>query len=224
MTPLNVKILHQDYVLTCPNGKEAQLQEAIERVDTEFEAIRESAKLRSRERIGIVLSVNLAFENLELRAQLQTLQAQLAKRSQDSHEEDTGPSIDASAHQQTLDELHALQGAQTHVQSVCAALLERIDTALATTAASPEAEPYDTAPAQAEAVVEMADAAAPELLPTMVDAPVEDTPAAIANASTLTPQEAGAYYEDAPTEVDTDKDLLADETDMDFVANHEQTL
>ncbi|MDO4592324.1 MAG: hypothetical protein Q4B46_05900, partial [Comamonadaceae bacterium] len=34
--------------------------------------------LRSRERIGVLLAVNLAYENLELRQQLQALQQQLA--------------------------------------------------------------------------------------------------------------------------------------------------
>ena len=33
MSKLDVTILHQDYVLTCPDGQEAQLLEAVERVD-----------------------------------------------------------------------------------------------------------------------------------------------------------------------------------------------
>ena len=78
MSQLETQILHQDYVLTCPDGQEAQLLEAVERVEQQFELMRDKSKLRSRERIGVLLAVNLAYENLELRKQLQDLQAQLA--------------------------------------------------------------------------------------------------------------------------------------------------
>lgn len=78
MSQINIQILHQDYVLTCPDGQETQLLEAVERVDQQFQQMRETGKLRSRERIGVLLAVNLAYENLELRQQLQALQQQLA--------------------------------------------------------------------------------------------------------------------------------------------------
>lgn len=79
MSQMNIQILHQEYVLTCPDGQEAQLQEAVERVDQQFQKMRDTSKLRSRERVGVLLAVNLAYENLELRQQLQTLQQQLAE-------------------------------------------------------------------------------------------------------------------------------------------------
>ena len=78
MTQLNVQIMRQNYVLTCPDGQEGQLLEAVERVDQQLQSIRASSKLTTREKVGVVLSVNLAYENLELRKQLQALQEQLA--------------------------------------------------------------------------------------------------------------------------------------------------
>lgn len=78
MSQLEIQILHQDYLLTCPDGHEAQLMEAVERVDQQFQQMRDNSKLRSRERVGVLLAVNLAYENLELRNQLQALQQQLA--------------------------------------------------------------------------------------------------------------------------------------------------
>lgn len=78
MSQLEIQILHQDYLLTCPDGHEAQLMEAVERVDQQFQQMRDTSKLRSRERVGVLLAVNLAYENLELRNQLQALQQQVA--------------------------------------------------------------------------------------------------------------------------------------------------
>ena len=78
MSQIEIQILHQDYLLTCPDGQENQLLEAVERVDQQFQHMRNTSKLRSRERVGVLLAVNLAYENLELRKQLQALQQQLA--------------------------------------------------------------------------------------------------------------------------------------------------
>ena len=80
MSKLDVTILHQDYVLTCPDGQEAQLLEAVERVDQQFQKMRDSSKLRAREHVAVLLAVNLAFENLKLREQLLDLQQQLSSQ------------------------------------------------------------------------------------------------------------------------------------------------
>lgn len=88
MSQFETQILHQDYVLTCPDGQEPQLLEAVERVEQQFEQMRVKSKLRSRERIGVLLAVNLAYENLELRKQLQALQEQLAHAQSTHSQED----------------------------------------------------------------------------------------------------------------------------------------
>lgn len=134
MSQLEIQILHQDYLLTCPDGHEAQLMEAVERVDQQFQQMRDNSKLRSRERVGVLLAVNLAYENLELRHQLQALQQQLAAL------QGTGPSNDLEIDAQRLNSLE-LQAA--HDLKAADQLLQRLNQVLKsettiTTATNPD--------------------------------------------------------------------------------------
>ncbi|MGK3272141.1 cell division protein ZapA [Comamonas kerstersii] len=115
MSKLDVTILHQDYVLTCPDGQEAQLLEAVERVDQQFQKMRDSSKLRAREHVAVLLAVNLAFENLKLREQLLDLQQLSSQLSNEDGER-----------LQTLEALLAQEQAQAEQ------LLQRLDQALGT--------------------------------------------------------------------------------------------
>lgn len=134
MSQLEIQILHQDYLLTCPDGHEAQLMEAVERVDQQFQQMRDNSKLRSRERVGVLLAVNLAYENLELRHQLQALQQQLAAL------QGTSPSNDLEIDAQRLNSLE-LQAA--HDLKAADQLLQRLNQVLdsettITTASNPD--------------------------------------------------------------------------------------
>lgn len=134
MSQLEIQILHQDYLLTCPDGHEAQLMEAVERVDQQFQQMRDNSKLRSRERVGVLLAVNLAYENLELRHQLQALQQQLATL------QGTAPSNDLEIDAQRLNSLE-LQAA--HDLKAADQLLQRLNQVLdsettITTATNPD--------------------------------------------------------------------------------------
>lgn len=133
MTQLEIKILHQDYLLTCPDGQEAQLMEAVERVDQQFQQMRDSSKLRSRERVGVLLAVNLAYESLELRKQLQDLQKQLAVSQGTAHDEQT----EADA-----ERLAALEAQSLHDQAQAELLIGKLEQALA------HAEPTPATPAE----------------------------------------------------------------------------
>ena len=136
MSQIEIQILHQDYLLTCPDGQENQLLEAVERVDQQFQHMRNTSKLRSRECVGVLLAVNLAYENLELRKQLQALQQQLADVQELG---DAGlPDI---AEPDPL--LLALQAQAEHDAHLAAQLLHRLDTAL-TPVAEPDAPSYPT--------------------------------------------------------------------------------
>lgn len=149
MSQIEIQILHQDYLLTCPDGQENQLLEAVERVDQQFQHMRNTSKLRSRERVGVLLAVNLAYENLELRKQLQALQQQLADVQELG---DAGlPDI---AEPDPL--LLALQAQAEHDAQLATQLLHRLDTALAPVA-EPDAPSY---PAQLQV---QAMAAAPQV-------------------------------------------------------------
>lgn len=134
MSQIEIQILHQDYLLTCPDGQENQLLEAVERVDQQFQHMRNTSKLRSRERVGVLLAVNLAYENLELRKQLQALQQQLA---------DVQELGDAGLPDIAVPDplLLALQAQAEHDAQLAAQLLHRLDTALAPVA-EPDAPSY----------------------------------------------------------------------------------
>ena len=62
MKQLEVQIMGQSYLLGCPDGGDAKLLEAVERVDTAMCKIRDVGKVRSRERIAVLAALNLAFD------------------------------------------------------------------------------------------------------------------------------------------------------------------
>ncbi len=51
----------QSYILGCPEGGETSLLEAVSNVDREMSAIRDSGKVKARERIAVLAALNLAF-------------------------------------------------------------------------------------------------------------------------------------------------------------------
>jgi len=59
---LEVQIMGQSYLLSCPVGGESALLDAVERVDTAMCRIRDAGKVRARDRIAVLASLNLAFE------------------------------------------------------------------------------------------------------------------------------------------------------------------
>ena len=60
MKQLEVQIMQQSYLLGCPEGREARLLDAVERVDTAMTRIRDAGKVRARERIAVLAALNLA--------------------------------------------------------------------------------------------------------------------------------------------------------------------
>ena len=69
MKQIEVQILQQSYLLTCPPGQEQRLLDAVERVDTAMTRIREAGKVRARERIAVLAALNMAFELADKEAQ-----------------------------------------------------------------------------------------------------------------------------------------------------------
>ncbi len=59
---LEVQIMGQSYLLACPVGGESALLDAVERVDSAMCRIRDAGKVRARDRIAVLASLNLAFE------------------------------------------------------------------------------------------------------------------------------------------------------------------
>lgn len=62
MKQIEVQIMQQSYLLGCPEGREARLLDAVERVDTTMTRIRDAGKVRSRERIAVLTALNIAFD------------------------------------------------------------------------------------------------------------------------------------------------------------------
>jgi cell division protein ZapA len=58
---IEVTIMGQSYILGCPEGGETSLLEPVSSVDREMSAIRDSGKVKARERIAVLAALNLAF-------------------------------------------------------------------------------------------------------------------------------------------------------------------
>lgn len=59
---IEVQIMGQSYLLSCPSGGESSMLDAVERVDTAMCRIRDAGKVKARDRIAVLASLNLAFE------------------------------------------------------------------------------------------------------------------------------------------------------------------
>jgi len=65
MKQLEVSILGQVYMLGCPEGGEKLLAAAVAAVDHEMTSIRNSGKVKARERIAVLAALNLAYQLAE---------------------------------------------------------------------------------------------------------------------------------------------------------------
>lgn len=68
---MEVQIMGQSYLLSCPTGGEAALLEAVNRVDAAMCRIRDAGKVKARDRIAVLASLNLAFELAQKEAEPQ---------------------------------------------------------------------------------------------------------------------------------------------------------
>ena len=105
MKQLEVQIMGQSYLLGCPEDGELLLRQAVERVDGAMCKIRDSGKLRGRDRIAVLASLNLAFDLVQAEA------STLAIRSPDAQ-------VDGSVEASEIDSTRVAQ------------LLKRLDIAL----------------------------------------------------------------------------------------------
>ena len=90
MKQIDVQIMQQSYVLTCPDGQEERVQEAVRRVDDAMTRIRDSGKVRSRERVAVLAALNMAFDVLDRDAQ-QALMANAQAEMQAHAQEQFAP-------------------------------------------------------------------------------------------------------------------------------------
>lgn len=67
----------QGYLLSSPDDGQSVLLDAVRRVDTAMCKVRDAGKVRTRDRIAVLASLNLAVELAELSLQLRQTQANL---------------------------------------------------------------------------------------------------------------------------------------------------
>ncbi|KQU90076.1 cell division protein ZapA [Variovorax sp. Root318D1] len=95
MKQIEVQIMGQSYLLGCPDGGEAQLRDAVDRVDAAMCKIRDAGKVKARDRIAVLASLNLAFDLAAQQAAAATAAASAPAAA--SAEGDAGDTGDADA-------------------------------------------------------------------------------------------------------------------------------
>ncbi len=63
---LEVQIMGQSYLLGCPEGGQARLLAAVDKVDQAMCKVRDAGKIKARDRIAVLAALNLAFEQNEV--------------------------------------------------------------------------------------------------------------------------------------------------------------
>lgn len=122
MKQIEVQIMGQSYLLGCPEDGETQLRDAVERVDSAMCKIRDAGKVKARDRIAVLASLNLAFDLVQRDAALAAgtpapavaAAPGGATRTGNANSDSAGSAVDSSA-----DDALALQ------------LIQRLDQALA---------------------------------------------------------------------------------------------
>ena len=72
MKQLEVQIMGQSYLLSCPENGDARMLDAVNRVDIAMCKIRDAGKIKARDRIAVLAALNLAFELPERSTSAQT--------------------------------------------------------------------------------------------------------------------------------------------------------
>lgn len=116
MKQIEVQIMGQGYLLSCPEGGEALMMQAVNKVDAAMCKIRDAGKVKARDRIAVLASLNLAFE-------LSELQQQVRAQAEASAQRAAAPGPAASVPQVDLGDA---------AQQVMAELIGRIDRAMDT--------------------------------------------------------------------------------------------
>ena len=72
---LEVQIMGQIYLLGCPDGGQARLLAAVDKVDQAMCKVRDAGKIKARDRIAVLAALNLAFEQTDAESATETTTA-----------------------------------------------------------------------------------------------------------------------------------------------------
>lgn len=125
MKQLDVQIMHQSYLLTCPDGHEERLLEAVARVNETMIRLRDSGKVRSRERVAVLAALNMAFD-------IVTAERSCAATPADERPpaDDATQAADAQAQAAAAERAHEMMLQQQADAQRIVHLLQRLDEAL----------------------------------------------------------------------------------------------
>ena len=76
---VQISILNQSYTLTSPAGKEEQLREAAQILDTRLRAIKDSGRVVGLERMAVMAALNFSAETLQIRKEMTTLETAISQ-------------------------------------------------------------------------------------------------------------------------------------------------
>ena len=62
MKQIEAQIMQQSYLLVCPEGREERLMQAVQKLDAAMLKIRDTGKVKARDRIAVLAALNFAFE------------------------------------------------------------------------------------------------------------------------------------------------------------------
>ncbi|MBQ0960787.1 cell division protein ZapA [Ideonella sp. 4Y11] len=106
MKQIEVTILGQSYLLGCPEGGEALLQQAVATVDQEMSAIRDAGRVKARERMAVLAALNLAYRLAEKPA---------ARPAAAAPADASGASLDDTVLQRLIDRIDGSLGHDGHL-------------------------------------------------------------------------------------------------------------
>ncbi|MDA7415642.1 cell division protein ZapA [Xenophilus arseniciresistens] len=127
MNQIEVQIMGQSYLLGCPPDGEAQLREAVARVDAAMCGIRDAGKVKARDRIAVLASLNLAFDLAQRDQDLAAAQAALAEEKAKAEAAGSAPAPAASSGGPLLSYTSTVAGSADARSSQ---LIERLDQVL----------------------------------------------------------------------------------------------
>ncbi len=105
---IDVQIMGNSYLLACPEGGEATLLDAVDKVDSAMCRIRDAGKVKARDRIAVLASLNIAFELSQKEAL--AFNASSFGHTEDPAQTDTS-SLDASIEARLTQLVHRLDQA-----------------------------------------------------------------------------------------------------------------
>jgi len=90
MSQLNVMIMGQSFALSCKEGEEGSLLQAVRYLDQRMSAIRDAGRIKGNDRIAVIAALGMAAELLAIKAPQGPLagqsMAEVKQKINDMHE------------------------------------------------------------------------------------------------------------------------------------------